>query len=174
MATVKIIRADIRDILAAVKAKLVADEVAPDNKILWVARKRDVPRFTGDQDLLLCPRGFRANQETVSGAGRAATEVSRFLDVYVRVRLALDAADSDEQWLLHTSKGYFNYENAVIASLQMFLPLDGDGNGLTVQPLRVMDASDPQKGNDDPLWGDAVLSFELVYDIEMTVDEDNQ
>lgn len=160
MATV--LRSSVRTVLQAVKAWLVAQEVATADRIKLVARPfAEVQHTMGDADLVLRPGRFvPTGNET--GAGRYDTRIRRLLEVAVRSRLESDEVDSDQLWLLQDA-AHLALEEAVIAALQIFPPEDADSNILLAEPMRLADGAAAERRKDKRGWGQSVLTFEMVY-----------
>lgn len=151
------------EIVKAVKAYLIAKNLASKDQVLLVARdSREIPKFRPPKTIWLRPRGIRPDQPQFDGSGRFAFVVSRVLDVEVAVRLVTDTTDTDEQWLTADS-GLFGLEEDVLNILQGWTPTDPQGNALLVKPMVLLSETDPLKGPGLPLWGDVVLSFLITY-----------
>lgn len=155
-------RSPMREILAAIKEELITQEVLGEDLITWAARS-DVPKFTADKNIILRPKGFVSRRADQDGAGRIDGPLRRILAVHLRVRLAVDEADRDTEWLLKEGSGYFDLEDSVINILDMFWPHDSDGNALLCEPMRIIEANDAEKDREDNDWGDGTLYFEMLY-----------
>lgn len=163
------IRSNIGAILEAVKTHLVTETGLASTAILWVQRSM-TPHLRGDKDILLRAGRFDVDGQEVAAAGRIATKVTRILEITPRTRVGLDQSDRDDEWLLDTTRGYFELEDTIVDALQLFAPLDASRNMLTIEPMRLLGGSIPQKSR-DPLWGDSVLLFQVKYylDLDQTV-----
>lgn len=155
-------RGTIRDILPAIKTELVDQGVLGADQIAWVARPAP-PHFVSDKQILLRPKGFISRRADRDGEGRIGGPLRRILAVHLRVRLATDEADRDDQWLLQEANGYFDLEESVLNILDIFWPHDTAGNALTCEPIRIIEANDAEKDDGDNDWGDGTLYFEMIY-----------
>ncbi len=159
-------------ILRACKAQMLAAKLASSDAIFYLAQPQLPPNFTADLAYILRPRGFTSIQSQYQGAGRFDTRIRRVLDIYLRLRIGRDEADRDNQWLLDAA-GFFVAEEKLLDALHGFHPVDTAGNTLTTEPIRVIQGSDPDrerhKGSGTG-WGDALISFEMIYMLALTQD----
>lgn len=167
-----VLRPSFGAILQAVEMRLVAKGVVPDATLVkWLPVGADVPTLDANLDALMVCRG--GSMPPVSswqtGAGRFGTIISRRLDIWPRTRLMLDAPDRVKVWLLGAAGdgGYIPTEEAVMAAMTLWTPLDAYGNHLTACDLHLLSSTDPVKGGKSGKaaagfgWGS--VSFEVKY-----------
>lgn len=160
-----------RRIITACRDRLVNESVLPQDRIMMVARVGQlVPKFQADQELLLRPRGFTSMelQQIIVAAGEYDSQQRRVLEVYLRVRKALDESDRDDHWLIDETDGYFDLEDAVVNALHMFWPHTASGDAMLAYPMRYFDSVAPEKSA-DATWGDCIATFVMVYQPLMSV-----
>jgi hypothetical protein len=153
------------DVLNGIAAKLVADAVVPDISLIkWVTPNmvRSQPHLDAGQDILLCPRGFKADINWTSGSGRRGLLLTRRIDLIPRTRLSLDELGQAIDWMT-SAQGHFVFEEAIVNSLTLFIPQDVNNNQLTACPLHPWSSDDPQKDQEDMDWGYATVAFEVRY-----------
>lgn len=172
----EVIRTSYAAIAPAITERIADVAGIPGSRVFWVARRR-VEHYLGPWDVLLRPRAGISLDETTTGGGRWDTRVRRILDVAVRVGLAVDEAARDYQWLFADADedtgliGYFRAQEAIIDALHLFLPTDGDGNGLLAEPMRLVNDIDPlREEGSESVWGDGTLAFEMVYTLDLNTD----
>lgn len=161
-----ILQASFADILLLCRTQLVAEvEDLVEGNVRFIARsQQQAPHFQGERDVLLRPGRFVSKAEVFDGAGRTCTRFLRHLDMFVRTRLELDEADEDKLWLTDADLGLLKFEEACCDALSGFWPEDEEQNNLTVQPLRIWDGTDPQRGqSEDWAWGNSAIRFEVEY-----------
>ncbi len=162
------IRSNVADIITAAKAKLIADEVASEDQIWTVRRRRGKqPSFIADVQLQLSVSGFIPGREN-DGGGRLNTWIRRRLRVLIRTSLLLDEAERDDTRLLDADFGHYALEDAVMNSLHDFAPEDTDGNWLLNEPMRLNPSGDAeQEAANDSAWTQSVLEFEICYTADL-------
>lgn len=161
-----------RRIITACRDRLVNESVLPQDRIMMVARTgQGVPKFQAESILLLHPRGFRSQeyQQIIAAAGEYDSQQQRVLEVYLRLRKALDEPDRDDHWLTDETDGYFDLEDAVVNALHMFWPHTADGNAMLAYPMRYFDSIAPEKFVGDPGWGECIATFVMTYQPLMSV-----
>lgn len=108
-----------------------------------------------------------------AGAGHWGTPVTRTFAIDCWVRSGLDAAGEDEIALTEEEFGAFDREEEVaIALIEPWVPANGDGEPLTVEPLHfVSDVEDADAPEDDRARGYLVstLYVEAKYVLRATV-----
>lgn len=160
-------RTSFRTIILAIKQRFVDKEVLPANRILPIARNLvSMPDLQAPQVIFLRPRGFTVDANMVIAGGRYTTMLTRILDVIVRVRMQRDKIGDDTLWLTNEADSYLAIEEAAFDAVQVHSDLtDAQGNLLVCEPIRVVDGTAPDKGNDttNPGWGMASFGVECKY-----------
>lgn len=155
-------RTSIREILLAVKQRLVAKEVLPSGLIKILASRNTVPKIQAEQMLFLRPGGRITGRKQNDGEGRIAAKIYRRLEIVVVNRVSLDAVDEDEIFLTNATQGIFVPDEDCEEALDLFWPTDSDNNVLTFEPMRSLSASAVKK-DFKPGWGDEILLYEVGY-----------
>src|SRR5690349_823893 len=116
------------EILRAIKAELVKQLEMPVTAVKLIGRRpENVPKFTGNKDILIRPTRFDTWKVLEEAAGRVDFEVIRKVVIVPRLRMALDTVDKDEIWLT-SDEGMIAFEESIVDVLQEFMPTDTDGN----------------------------------------------
>ncbi len=144
----------------------VATTLALSPNIIPIVVRKDVPNLNGDRDIIIRVRNFTADQ---SHTGRYDLRIRRLIDVTLRYRYAGDQVGNDLRWLTAEATGFLEFENAVLSAAHLFEPMDTPGNGLPlmVQPMRILNGSDPTKevkSADGVTWGEETLTIEIIFD----------
>jgi hypothetical protein len=159
MATIN--RTGIAMILLSIQQQLIDKAVVPQADIGIVCTV-DVPHFDADQDVLIYPQRFTSDQAQADHAGRIDTRVVRMVHIILRTRMELDESNRQVSILTTPSLGHFALEDAILDALQIFFPLDSNGNQLTYEPMRVYTGEPPKlELPKHPGWGNSILTFEV-------------
>ncbi len=150
-------------ILLAIKAQLIASNIVPADKVNVIGHDV-IPKLKGEQNLYVRPRLFYPLPSQVESAGRSDVRLTRRFDILIENRIGTDPVNSDEAWLTDPNgRGYFDLEEAVLDSLELFQPVDANGNELTAYPMRLLGGDQPDKDRQKQTWGGAALTFEVCY-----------
>lgn len=161
------------DILNAIRLELVRLNVVQDiNRVILCAR-RNVPKLTGDKDIVLRVNGTQV-LTSVEGEGRFYTKLRRIIEVIPRCRLAQDEAGKDNGWLTDEALGFLTLEESVFDALQLFQPTNTDTSEfLTIEPMRWVSSGNPDKDpSPDGTWGSETMLLEIVY--QAVLEQDRQ
>jgi hypothetical protein len=150
--------------LPPVRVRLAAVTGVPAAAVK-IVENDEVPRFDGDVDLLLWPRGWHGDPRH---RDRHDRRVYVKLEVWCRSRLELDESGVAEQWLVASPGGNVPLEESVCDALQNFFPLDGAGNELTFEGLSVTDGAWQRRSSKDKGWGQSVLAVDVPLRLPLT------
>lgn len=165
----KQIRSKIQNIAAAIKTHLMTELDLPSVRVIWWARNK-IENNQGDKTLFLRLRRMADLGDGWDGAGTTDTRVARILDIGIRSRFETDKT-SDEKWMFHDDHGYFVLEADVLTAMVSFLPMDSAGNALTAQPISLVGAQEASKFPDALQWGEGMLSFRIVHELDLNLDQ---
>lgn len=127
---------------------------------------------TETEDLFVYVRVYNPEPATDAGAGRLGRPVKRRFRCYVYTRTGSDSYGGDEFALMGQpsddpvpTPAQFLAEELVLNALDDFWPEDGDGNGVTIEPIHPLPQGGPPERKPE---GDAGLvrssmDFEAVY-----------
>ena len=164
-------RTSLKEVLQAIKTRLVAKSVLPADRIFFSMKMNPPVHDQADQYITLLPLHQRAYLPTTDGAGRYATEVHGRINVYLRVRLGLDETYRDTEWMTNTLGALDTYHK-ILGALQMFIPLNGDGDTILMEPMRFLFSGEPKKEKADNFFGEVMLEFEVNYLLNLDISVD--
>jgi hypothetical protein len=153
-------------LLTKIKAKLVSALGIASDRVLLVLDER-VPKFQGDQDILLEPGPVQPEPNMDQAAGRAYPLVYRVLRATLRTRFGVDLSDRSDYWISDTARGHFAFEEALLGALNNYQPEDANKNVLLQEPMHWLPSDKPRQDKRDKTWGEAVMSFSLLYELSM-------
>lgn len=151
-------RVSFGDVLDAIAAKLVADQVVPSlDKITWATPKNH-PVLEGASDLMLVTRGGK--HEGKDG-GPAQFQVLRYVDVWLRSQVITDPGVALKEWI----RGMFVTGDKVLDSIGCdgFHPEDGARNLLTVEPIMLVEDQPPDYTISGAVYGECVAVLSCLY-----------
>ena len=146
-------------IAVAIKDKLLADNVLPAGRVVISARFFSDTSSKADHFVVVRPNEMSAESNWEESKGRQCTVVNRTFSIDVYTRLGVDDTMKDEVWAL----GHFSYEDAIIDSLMIYQPVNGDGSAVTVCPIHFTGITHPDKIATVPGWGTSTLNFAAEY-----------
>jgi len=166
------LRANIGPIVLLMQAQLVKSTNLDQSRIMIVAEDGEtVPRYQGDQDILIRPMGEDEEEGMLEGSGRVDDRRKRQIYVYCRTRVYLDPADQDAIRLTDASLGHFALEDQVANALQIWAAQDALGNILSF-PVFVKGPTSAEKMRDDPNW--VCSHFTATVEYERNLDQSIQ
>lgn len=156
--------------LPKLQAQVMSVTTFPSERVILTLRDaKHVPQ-PHPQDVLIRVGGFIPHPPHLQGSGRIGAILSRKVVVTVRTRLAVDAGESDEQFITNTTLGHFPLEAKVLNALLHFQPEEAITANLLLQcPLELLGGEDPEKGDEE---GSTTLTFRATY--EPVLDESFQ
>lgn len=167
-----VVRSTIGDIVTVLLALLAKYTGIPATRIkLWRSGAQLPPAMDGDNDLVVQVSAPTPDTDSVTGAGRVDTRLTRTVTVSVRTRCELDEASADPVRLLDLNIGHYALEEKVIDALQVaFVSLAADD--LLVQPARMSTGAGaaPAPVFHSSNWTVSALPFEIVYESKLTQD----
>lgn len=155
---------DVNEILDAVAAKLVEDEVAGVDCVYVVAD--DNPNVAqATRAVRIWPQDFVDDKPVTLGAGRNAMHMTEPFWVQCLVSLQTDEYDRANKALTDPLLGLNALRNACVNSLHHFWPTDADGNAIAIRPIRLLNG---RRGRKPPaprngLWTECSVVFEVAY-----------
>lgn len=154
-------------LLPVIAAQVAATTTITSNRILLVTDDR-IPKFQGDQDVLIYPGTLICNPDFSAAVGRFACIVTRELNITLRTRFGVDMSDRSDYWITDPTYGHYVFEEAIVAGLDTWLPEDGNHNTLLEEPIHYLNTSKPQQSKTDRQWGETTLTFSIMYQIPMS------
>ncbi len=155
-------------ILNAIKGQLVSKLPMDENRILLILEGQPTPKFQGDQDILIAPGPVQPEPNMDSAAGRAIPLVYRVVSITLRTRFGVDLSDRADSWISDGTNGYFVFEEGILAALNNLQPETARGDVLLQEPMHWIPSSKPVKAPRDRTWGEAVMSFSILYQLDMS------
>lgn len=154
-------------VLTAIENQLQSSTGLPDERVN-VTGWDVVPDFQGDQDILIRAGNPSPHMEDMESKGRLMTRIVRPVEVQVRARVALDPTGYSDIALLDPALGLFALEEAAVNALHGFVPVDGNGNWLTTEEMRLIPSTRPTGNPDDPReWTSSRMTFEVTYILKL-------
>lgn len=159
------IQVKLAQILQAAKIHLMAETGFPEERVYVIATPEPLDKYQGDHWVSIRVGDFIREPIWSDGSSRICTFLNRAIDVFCHTRLALDHAGEDNIWLCHSSLGHLALEDAVANAFDDWLPMDGGGNVLTLQNVKLLGGRAPTKEekNKAPGWGMSILQFAVAY-----------
>lgn len=169
--------ATIRKILLELRKELL--KVVQDEKRVTIVAQRPpnhTPTLSAGRDILIRPRGFVVDQNTVAAAGRAYTPIRRQIELILRSTRSTDTVNADRKFLTEEGIGQVEFEDQVFDVIQMWQGnvesvVDGDplllvGEG---EPVRVVSGGDAARDfvSPDGKWGASTIVIEVMYRQEL-------
>lgn len=157
-----------------VKAKLVADQIfaAP---LVYLSLDEDMPENHPSDQFAVIVLGPQAPiMPIIRGADKIeSTPFVGQIAVIVFSRLAVDQSERSDQWLNHATLGAAQKLRLVIASLQLYDPVNDDDDFLLIEPMRMAAAgiNFPKRPRVQPGWGSTTVVFEIKYQADMALPE---
>lgn len=159
------------DIVTALQTRLIAAAVVPASNITIIAEQQ-APSFRRPYALYLRARGMNPDNSYYRGGGRREMVVSRIVDVVLQLRDASDSSDTDLFFLTKEKSGLFDLEESTAnALLEPWFPIAPNGTAMVVRPLQLLRSDDPRRTANRPIFGDSFLSFDLTYQMLLTLPE---
>jgi hypothetical protein len=159
-------------ILSAVKAKLIAANVASASCV-YLSLTPDFATMPlvppGDQLLILVPGRQTVFQGAVRGGGNDALLFDNaILDIWLYCRLNTDENPRSDNWLTDPTLGAIPTMNTLIRTLQLWQPVDVNNNGLTYEPMRLLQIEQGRRlggkaGTEAPGWASIVSSWQFRW-----------
>jgi hypothetical protein len=162
---------DYTTLLSALQQQIVSSGVVSLDYCYALLEDLNTPGDWPTQDLVVTIAGgeFPVDQTAVAGGGThpEALLVEGVLAISLWVRLGLDQPMRDAIYLTEITRGAWNNWHAILRALHLFLPNDGNGNYLTVEPVRFLSwhfgKRDPRLG-----WGRVRGLLEVKYVQDLT------
>jgi hypothetical protein len=164
-----------RDILLAMKTRLETrnanGEIFPnlDTGVVYVTNRMNPPALDGKKSLVIVPLYQMVDQKTSEGHGRCALHKKARVNVYYRHESNLDQTFEDTEWLTG-DYGYFQIIEKLEDTFDHWHPMDGTGEFLTVEPMRLVMNNEPRKNYDDHTKGDGMIELDVVFRAWRTTD----
>jgi hypothetical protein len=155
----------IADILLAVAAQLVSQNVVLDpSRVKIIARRTEIKHTGADRDILLWPRGSKgARYINRNAKGVLLKETFRRFSVICRQRSNIDSPWVDKDMLASTTNGLLRIEEAVIYALDDYWPTTPKGDNMVTNSLYIDETNDPMAGSEDLEWGTDPINFIVSY-----------
>lgn len=159
-------------ILVSINNQLLAGipGIAQSQIKLW-AHVEEAPAFSAPRDIIIRPGSYISF--TPEPAARTAQRITRYVNIYPRVRMELDPRDRDTQWLL-SEGAQIEWEEAALRALWGFFPtVTGDSwrdDLLTWVECQLSSGTDPVKSSLDLSWGSS--SFSLIVQYLFALEQD--
>ena len=151
-------------ILQAIAAQLVSANVATTatQVIICVDVKMFEEESPTDVFFTLTPGRFSVDKNFVVGTGRLALKVDGRVAVGVWGRLGTDYPNRDSNWLTDAANGVLPRFAILLGALEQFVPPDGSGGSLLVEPMRLASfEAVPRKIK--PGWGRVEAEFDVSF-----------
>ncbi len=153
---------DIGTILLAMVGQLVSANVLPSTAIGLSLTKQPSSNIIGNSYITITPGREQAIEAQAYGIGRWGSGFYSTAWVNIYSRMALDVAYQDT-YFLNGANGLRSLVFAVTNALQLFLPVDDDGNALTEEPIRILGNPKTIKYRKSPEWGYLCIPFQVRY-----------
>lgn len=150
-------------ILLAIRQRLLDKGTWNSDNLSLSLVKEPKIHFNGTQHCAIMPMVQDVIQDQVLGGGRYQSGVTGQIHVYIYSRLSLDMPQRDNDWLTDQTLGLLGAMHGTIDALQLFHPLDSQGNALLEEPMRLLKQDMPIKYLTMGDWGYLCLVFEIKY-----------
>lgn len=172
------VRSSFRDILLALRSQILNSLGWDPTRVLVVAdEEEDVPHLTGDQDVLIRPRGESPEAGVIDASGRVDNYRIRRATVFLRSRVLLDVVGDSVVRLTDQALGHTVLEDQICDAAEAFFALDnyqpggsGPGNLMLACPARVGPLSEARRSRKHKEW--VVSSFEVEFQYVRNLTQD--
>ena len=118
---------------------------------------------TSGPSLSIQPNDFLASDLNTKGAGRYATMLVGSVDFVIYLRQALDQIYQQNDMLTLSVVNLLDLAHNVLNTFQLSMVLDSNGNGILVEPMRLLNDKRPIRYRKSREWAMAICSFEIKY-----------
>jgi hypothetical protein len=158
------VNSDLGTILLNVQNQLITKGVFGSTAQLGLSLLREPSqhvsaRFYGS----LIPGTQFYDRPAVVGGGHYTSEVRGLFSLYVYAQNAVDQFNQDNYALTNSTTGLLTLVLNAANALQLYLPLDNDGNPLTMEPIRLVSQTEPLVYPHSPEWSYVSLLFEARF-----------
>jgi len=154
-----ILRSNPIDILESVRARLVEVMDWPEERVRF-GDPDDLESYPqADQFLTVWYGGDRPETNISLAGGRVDDRHYFQVEVTLFTRCGLDEPGSGYWWLTEAELGHLVWVNALHNALNVFLPVDKDGNGLCAEPLKHAGGTRPKRDQRDRDWGKSTSTW---------------
>lgn len=160
-------RTDLRTLVLAVRARIMAALEWPAERVLVVAEdEHDYPPH-GDQyvELRIMDQDWGKERE---GAGRWDQRVKRTCVLTLWNRLQLDEPSTDLTLLTDRTMGHFAAEHSVFDALEGWAPTTAKGLDLVHEEIKFRKATKAERPKKRPGWSRTTYSFTLDFTLDMS------
>lgn len=170
MATIR--RCSVREIITALRARLVLKTGIPEERVIFVAEAPErISHQQAEQEILVQVAGEQP-EPAIEGGGRYVNLRSRSFYVHVRTRMWLDETNQDYIQLTDASIGHVAMEDDVVDALQEHLLMDANGDALCL-PIACGSFSEPRRESKDPGWISSHCTITVQYTRDLDLNEYN-
>lgn len=148
-----------RAIAKAIQSRLLGQNILPSRRIVIAARLYEYNAPKWDHFIGVRPVDLEVYQDWAESKGRHCTLVNREFSIDLYTRLSLDDILKDEEW----ANVHFNYQDAIINSLHIWLPTEAGGNAITACPLHLTSVQHFDKPDAVPGLGVSSIKFRCDY-----------
>jgi hypothetical protein len=135
---------------------------------MWLGRKPPRPN-QADHTIYLWPKNQSVKKTFGNAAGRIDTRVNRRVIVLAFSRVDFDAMDQADGVLTDPTYGHLVFEHSLYDALECYLPLDGSGNALVEQPIRLESTAETERVNEETPdgWVSSALEFSVSFELAL-------
>lgn len=151
-------------ILQSAKTKLINDNVFTSANC-FIAVNKDVNVFPPGTYCVLSPGYQQVDQPLRAGSGRLVTLIHAEMHTTLWKSINLDQNPRDEVWLTDMSIGMIQLQNAAVNSLELYQPLDTQGNWLSPIGFQLKDVQTYECDKGKINW----CSIKSRWNIEFTL-----
>jgi hypothetical protein len=162
------IPSDLGSILLATKNQLVATGVATSSSV-YLGLTPDIPKTPpSDQFFVIVPSAQVVDQGVVTGGGNDTMFLDGEMYIWLWSRLNTDEPPRSDNWLTDSSLGALTALRNMIVSLQLWQPVDVNGNGLVYVPFKLLSIEQGKRLSDPrntlpPGWGNMVTRWRFRW-----------
>jgi hypothetical protein len=155
---------DLSTLLPLVAAQVVSVTSLPAERVLVTLEPdADLDRDPiSDVLVTIAPVRFPMDQSQVTGGGIAFENTLGELEIVYFNRYEVDYTHADADALTDANNGILANWRLIMQSLQLFVPLDDNSNGLTSEPMRLIQWNIPKRQKTNP-WLRIVSTWKMEF-----------
>jgi hypothetical protein len=156
-------------ILLAIRQQLIDQNTFLPENVYLSLRMNPPFHVQAEQYCVITPVTQTFDEAFWEGGSRYDTLVRGRVQIYVRNRFAADQVYQDSAWLTDATSGALDKLHSVMNALVSFQAPDISDNVQLEEPMRPVFCMEPRKDLDNPEWGQAMVEFEIVYRLSLTI-----